>query len=62
MLDDDRYTAEEVARKAMSIAAGIDIYTNGNVMLEVLHESKSDSVEAKEAPSAAKSDKKSKSK
>jgi len=36
MLDDDRLSAEEVARKSMTIAADLCIYTNHNFTCEVL--------------------------
>lgn len=35
-LYDSDLTAEEIARKAMKIAADIDIYTNGNYTVELL--------------------------
>ena len=34
LIDQEGFGAEEIARKAMSIAAGICIYTNDNVILE----------------------------
>jgi ATP-dependent HslUV protease subunit HslV len=36
LIDQEDLDAEAIARKAMEIAAGIDIYTNGNVILESL--------------------------
>jgi len=36
LMEVDGLDAEAIARKAMSIAAGIDVYTNGNVTLEKL--------------------------
>ena len=36
LVDRDDLDAEQIARKAMAIAAGIDIYTNGNIVLESL--------------------------
>ena len=36
LADIDDLDAEAVARKSMSIAAGICIYTNGNIVLESL--------------------------
>ena len=32
----DGLDAETIARRAMAIAAGIDVYTNGNVTIETL--------------------------
>jgi ATP-dependent HslUV protease subunit HslV len=36
LMEVDGLDAEAIARKAMTIAAGIDVYTNGNVTLEKL--------------------------
>jgi ATP-dependent HslUV protease subunit HslV len=36
LMEVDGLDAEAIARKAMAIAAGIDVYTNGNVTLEKL--------------------------
>ena len=36
LIDVDGLTAEEIARRAMKIAAGICVYTNENVTLEIL--------------------------
>ncbi len=38
IIDENRYTAEQVARKAMKIAADICIYTNHNVSVEILED------------------------
>ena len=36
LLEDDNYSAEQVARKAMKIAGDICVYTNHNLLVEVL--------------------------
>ena len=36
MMDNDDLTAEEIARKAMRIAADLCVYTNHNVTIEVI--------------------------
>ena len=36
LIDQDSHDAEAIARKAMSIAAGICVYTNDNVIIESL--------------------------
>ena len=41
-LIDQDLDAETIARKAMQIAADICIYTNGNVVVEMLEKSKDD--------------------
>jgi ATP-dependent HslUV protease subunit HslV len=36
MLDNSDLTAEEIARKAMKIAADLCVYTNHNVTIEII--------------------------
>lgn len=36
LMDRDDLTAEQIVRKSMEIAAGICIYTNGNILMETL--------------------------
>jgi ATP-dependent HslUV protease subunit HslV len=43
LVDLEAMSAEEIARKAMAIAADICIYTNENVVLETIHSDESTS-------------------
>jgi ATP-dependent HslUV protease subunit HslV len=43
LVDLEAMSAEEIARKAMAIAADICIYTNANVVLETIHSDESTS-------------------
>ena len=37
LVDQDHMEAEDIARRAMQIAAGICVYTNENITVETLH-------------------------
>ena len=52
MIEDDNYSAEQVARKAMKIAGDICVYTNHNLLVEVLDPDAD--VKQKEEPDASK--------
>jgi hypothetical protein len=41
LIDEPHLSAEEIARKSMKIAADICVYTNHNVIVEVLDENES---------------------